>query len=356
VIEEARTNGAGSRGVEPLTAGAVARAVGGELRGDPEIVVSGVAPLDRAGPAEISFFASGKYTALAAASRAGVILVTPELADEACGAATRIIVASPHDAMLSLLPQLYPEPPVTPGVHPSAQLGQGVVLGARVAVGPNAVLGPGARIDDDALIGANVTVGAGVQIGSGSRVYPNATLYPGTVLGKRVFIHSGVRVGSDGYGYVFRDGAHQKIPHIGGCIVEDDVEVGANTTIDRGSIGDTVIGAGTKIDNLVQIGHNVRIGRLCLIMAQVGISGSTRIEDGAIVAGQAGVGGHLTIGKGARIGGQAGVFGDVPAGATWSGYPARPHREALRAQAALLKLPGMIRQIERLVDSADEPS
>jgi UDP-3-O-[3-hydroxymyristoyl] glucosamine N-acyltransferase len=148
---------------------------------------------------------------------------------------------------------------------------------------------------------------------------------------------------------VFRDGAHRKLPHVGRCVIEDDVEIGANTTVDRGSVDDTVVGAGTKIDNLVHVGHNVRIGRLCLVMAQVGIAGSARIEDGCVLAGQAGLGGHITVGAGARIGGQAGVFGDVPAGETWSGYPARPHREALRAQAAVFKLPSLLRALERLV-------
>jgi UDP-3-O-[3-hydroxymyristoyl] glucosamine N-acyltransferase len=168
-------------------------------------------------------------------------------------------------------------------------------------------------------------------------------------VGDRVRIHAGAVLGSDGFGYVFRGGAHEKIPHVGRCIVEGDVEIGANTTIDRGSIDDTVIGAGTRIDNLVHIAHNVRIGRLCLIMAQVGIAGSVHVEDGVVLAGQAGLAGHHTIGKGARIAAQAGVFGDVPAGETWSGYPARPHREALRAQAALFRLPSLIRGIERLL-------
>jgi UDP-3-O-[3-hydroxymyristoyl] glucosamine N-acyltransferase len=163
-----------------------------------------------------------------------------------------------------------------------------------------------------------------------------------------VIVHAGARLGSDGFGYVYAHGAHQKIPHVGRCIVEDDVEIGANTTVDRGSIDNTVIGAGTKIDNLVQIAHNVRVGRLCLIMAQVGIAGSCEIGDGCILAGQVGISGHHSIGAGARLAAQAGVFGDVPAGETWSGYPARPHREALRAQAALFKLPGMLRTLEKL--------
>ena len=151
-----------------------------------------------------------------------------------------------------------------------------------------------------------------------------------------------------------KGGEHLKIPHVGRCIIERDVEIGANTTIDRGSIDDTVVGAGTKVDNLVQIAHNVRIGRACLIMAQVGIAGSVRVEDGAMLLGQVGVSGHHTVGKGARLAAQAGVFGDIPAGETWSGYPARPHRESLRAQAALFKLPGLLRRIERLLDKFDK--
>jgi UDP-3-O-[3-hydroxymyristoyl] glucosamine N-acyltransferase len=164
-----------------------------------------------------------------------------------------------------------------------------------------------------------------------------------------VIVHSGARLGSDGFGYVQKGGQHVKIPHVGRCLIGDDVEIGANTTIDRGSIDDTRIGAGTKIDNLVQVGHNVHVGRLCLIMAQVGLAGSAHVEDGCVLAGQAGVGGHVTIGAGARIAGQAGVFGDVPSGETWSGYPARPHRESLRASAAVLKLPTLLRRLERLL-------
>jgi UDP-3-O-[3-hydroxymyristoyl] glucosamine N-acyltransferase len=195
-----------------------------------------------------------------------------------------------------------------------------------------------------------VVIGAGVSVGAHCHLFPGVTLYPGSTLANRVIAHAGVRIGGDGYGYVFSDGAHQKIPHVGRCLIHDDVEIGANTTIDRGSIDDTVIGAGTKIDNLVQIGHNCAIGKLCLIMSQVGLAGSTRIGDGVILGGQVGVRGHLEIGDGAKIGGQAGVFGDVPAGETWSGYPARPHRESLRASAALFKLAGMIKRLERLLE------
>jgi UDP-3-O-[3-hydroxymyristoyl] glucosamine N-acyltransferase len=218
-----------------------------------------------------------------------------------------------------------------------------------VSIGPYVVIGDGATIGARSRLDAHAVVGAGVSIGEECRLYPGVTLYSGTQLDARVRVHAGARLGSDGFGYVFREGQHAKIPHVGRCIVERDVEIGANSTIDRGSIDDTVIGAGTKIDNLVHVAHNVRIGKLCLLMAQVGIAGSVRVEDGVILAGQAGIAGHVTIGRGARIAAQGGVFGSVPAGETWSGYPARPHREALRAQAAMFKLPSLIRALERLL-------
>ena len=192
-----------------------------------------------------------------------------------------------------------------------------------------------------------------MRVGDDCHLYPARDAVRGTRLGRRVRVHAGARLGSDGFGYVYRDGAHVKIPHVGRCIVEDDVEIGANTTIDRGSIDDTVIGAGTKIDNLVQIAHNVRIGRLCLIMAQVGIAGSARVEDGCILAGQ--VGRRRASSRSGRARGsrrRRACSATIPAGETWSGYPARPHREALRAQAAMFKLPSLIRALERLVDGA----
>lgn len=334
-----------------VTAGEIAEAVGGRVLGDAAAVAHAVAPLDRAGPGEVSFLAAARYAPLFAATRAGIVLVAPELEGVAGPAQTvRIVVARPHEAMLKVLPRLYRPPAREPGVHPTAILGRGVQLGADVTVGPYAILGDGTVLGDRAWVDAHVVVGAECAVGEDSHVFPHATLYPRSRLGKRVAIHSGVRIGSDGFGYVFGNGQHQKIPHVGGCVIEDDVEIGANTTIDRGSIGDTVIGAGTKIDNLVQVGHNCRIGRLCLLMSQVGISGSTRVEDGVIIAGQAGLAGHITIGAGARIAARGGVFGDVPAGETWSGYPARPHREALRAQAAMFKLPAIIRRLERLAE------
>jgi len=342
-------NVAGGQEETSLTAGDVARLVGGRLEGDATRVVRAVAPLDRASSEDVTFLAAARYAPLLERSSPGLVLVTAELESAAAGAAARVVVEKPHEALLALLPLLYRPAPRVPGIHPTAVIGRGARIGDDVTIDAYAVIGDRATVGARAWIGSHCALGAATMVGEDSRLHPHVTLYEGAVVGRRVALHSGVRIASDGFGYVYRDNRHEKIPHVGRCVIEDDVEIGANTTLDRGSVDDTVVGAGTKIDNLVHIGHNVRIGRLCLLMAQVGISGSAHIEDGCILAGQAGIGGHLTIGKGARIGGQAGVFGDVPAGQTWSGYPARPHREALRAQAALFKLPSLLRGLERLL-------
>ncbi|MFL5633532.1 MAG: UDP-3-O-(3-hydroxymyristoyl)glucosamine N-acyltransferase [Gemmatimonadaceae bacterium] len=336
-------------GVSTITAEAIAGLVGGELVGDGTIAISGVAPLDRADSTHLSILSSGKYAPMMASTRAGVVLVDPNLRDSPGAASARIIVAQPVEKLLSLLPRLYPQQLPPAGVAPTARIGKGAIIGQRVSIGDYAVIGAAAVIGDEAIVGSHCVVGEGVTIGAAARLWPGVTIYSGAIIGARGSIHSGARIGCDGFGYVFRDGAHQKIPHVGRCIIGDDVEIGANSTIDRGSIDDTVIGNGTKIDNLVHVAHNVRIGEKCLLMAQVGVAGSVTIGDGAILAGQAGVSGHLSIGAGARLAAQAGVFGDIPAGETWSGYPARPHRESLRASAALFKLAGMMRRLEKLL-------
>ena len=339
----------GGEGGSVLTASAIAQLTGGRLEGAPDTEISSVASLDRARAGQLSFCASSKYAPLLAETAASVVLVSPEVARSATKAAARVIVDKPHDSMLALLPRLYVLPQRMPGVHPTAVLGRGVELGADVAIGPLVVIGAGAHLGDRVTLDPGVTIGAGVRIGDDSHCYSGVRIYANSQIGKRVILHGNVVVGSDGFGYVWKNNRHEKIPHVGRCIIDDDVEIGAGTTIDRGSIDDTVIGAGSKIDNLVMIAHNVRIGRLCMIAAQAGIAGSMRIEDGVIIGGQAGFHGHRTIGKGARIAAQSGVFGDVPAGETWSGYPARPHRESLRAQAALFRLTEMVKGIERLL-------
>ena len=336
---------------EGLRADEIAAAVSGVLHGTPDLRLTGIAPLDRAGPSDLTFLASARYAKQLEQCRAGAVLITADLLETPGPVGVRIVVPKPHEAMLPLLARFY-RMPARPfvGVHPSAVIGAGAVVDPDVCVEPYAVIGAGARIGAGTWIGAHTVIGDGVEVGRDCRLYPQVTLYSGTRLGDRVAVHSGSRVGSDGFGYVYQDGAHQKIPHVGACIIGNDVEIGANTTIDRGSIDQTVVGDGTKIDNLVHIAHNVRIGRLCLLAAQVGIAGSVRVEDGVMMGGQVGVSGHHTIGARAILTAQAGVFSDIPAGETWGGYPARPQRQMLRGHAALAKLPDLLRRIERLLD------
>jgi len=339
----------------PFTAADAAALVGGELVGDGATPLAGVAPLDRAGPADLSFLASGKYLALFQASRAGVVLCRAEHREARSGPATRIVVPDPYHALLQLVGRFYPAPPRAVGIHATAVVEPGAGLGADVALGPYAVVGAGARLGDRVTVMAGSIVGAGVEVGDDSTIHPSVVLYPGAQIGKRVILHSGVRIAVDGFGYVRGPEGHVRIPHFGRCIIGDDVEIGANSTVDRGSLDDTVIGPGTKMDNLVQVGHNCRIGARCLLMSQVGVAGSTRVEDDVILAGQVGLGGHFTVGKGARIGAQSGVMADVPAGASYFGYPARPVREAMRGVAALARLTKIVGQLEELVER-DRPA
>ena len=332
-----------------FTAAEAAPLLGGELVGDGAVRIEGVAPLDRAGSGDLSFLVNKKYLEAFQASRAGAVLCTEEHRSAQPGPATRIIVKDPQRAMLGAVKALFPEPPRPSGVDPTARIGKGAVLGSDVYLGPHVVVGAETRIGDRAVLMAHVVVGNRTEIGADCTLYPHVVLYDRAVLGERVILHAGARIGCDGFGYVPGKQGHEKIPHAGGCQIGDDVEIGANTTIDRGSVDDTVIGAGTKIDNLVQIGHNCRIGRRCLIMAQVGLAGSTRIEDDVILAGQVGVGGHLTIGSKARVGAQSGVTASLEPGVTVSGYPARSHREALRRDASLSRLAEIVDELEELV-------
>jgi UDP-3-O-[3-hydroxymyristoyl] glucosamine N-acyltransferase len=217
-----------------------------------------------------------------------------------------------------------------------------------VAIGPYVVLGDGCTVGARARIAAHCVIGERCTLGDDVVLHPHVALYAGVRVGDRSILHAGVRVGVDGFGYAFVDGTHRKVPQIGRCVIGADVEIGANTTIDRGSVGATEIGDDVKIDNLVHIAHNVRVGAHSIIVAQVGIAGSTTVGRGVTLAGQAGIPGHVTIGDGATVAAQAGVFGDVPAGAVYSGYPARPHKESLRASAAVARVPGLVRRIRAL--------
>ena len=342
-----------SAGTRPLSASEIAALTGGRLVGPGTTTVAGIAPLERAGPGDLSFLAAPRYVPYLERTSASVVLVAPALEQSQGGPETRIVVADPYAALLVVLPVLYPQAVWEAGVHPSAVVGRGVTWQEPVEIGPNAVLGHGVQLGRNVRIGARCVLGDGVAVGDDSQLYPGVTLYAGTALGKRVIVHSGAVLGSDGFGYLPGKGgeAHRKIPHVGRCLIGDDIEIGANTCIDRGSVDDTVIGSGTKIDNLVHIAHNVRIGARCLIMAQVGISGSCQVEDDVIIAGQAGLSDHVTLRRGARLLVQSGTFADIPAGTTYFGTPARTHREFLRGQVALYRLAKIVGELEDLVQS-----
>lgn len=331
-----------------MRASEIAGIVGGVLEGDSDPTLTGIAPLDQARGDELSFLAHPRYATYLATSAAGAILVTRALESRVPAGVPRIVVDDVHRALAVLLPRFYPEPPRAPGIHATAIIEEGVQLGRDAEVGPYVVVGAGAVVGERVRIGAHAVIGAGCRIGDDVVIHPHVTLYPGVEVGARSILHSGVRVGVDGFGYVWDGSRHVKVPQVGRCRIGEDVEIGANTTIDRGSVGATVIEDNVKIDNLVHIAHNVRVGTSSIIVAQVGIAGSTRIGRNVTLAGQAGIPGHLHIGDGATIAAQAGVFGDVPAGEVYSGYPARPHRESLRAQAALARLPKLMERVQRL--------
>ena len=334
-----------------LTTGQIAELVGGHLLGSDDIEIAGVASLDRAAPGDLSFLATAKYIPYFERTNAGAVLVTPELQGLTTGPATRIVVPDTHRSLVTVLRELHPQQSIVWGVAPSARIGRGARWCGRVSIGPGAVLGDDVQLGEDCQVAPAALIETGATLGHRCRVGPHAVVCTGARLGNDVVLKSGSRVGTPGYAYAELQGGHVHIPHVGGCYLGDEVEVGANTTIDRGSLGDTEIGAGTKIDNLVQIAHNVRIGKRCLIMAQVGLAGSTVIEDDVMLAGQAGLAGHLTVGRGARVAAQAGVIGDVPAGTTVSGYPARSHREVLRQTAALRRLSHIATTLERMVET-----
>lgn len=340
----------------PATLGELATLVGGRLVGSGGDPIRGVAPLGSAGPDQIAPLAAPQYRPEVPASRAGALLVSEALERGLDDARPRIVVVDAHAALIPLLGRLHGEPPPRPGVHPTAQLGRGVGLGSDVEVGPYAVVEEGVVIGDGARIGAHSVLGAGCRIGAGSRLHPQVTVYPGAVIGDRVILHSGVRVGSDGFGYASAASGHAKIPQVGGCIVEDDVEIGANSCVDRGSIGDTVIGRGSKLDNLVHVAHNVRIGPHCVLTALVGIAGSTTVGAGVAFGGQSGAIGHLTIGDGARIAAKSAIYQDVPAGATVMGIPAAEAGAMKRAFALFPRLPELFKRLRALEESEREAS
>jgi UDP-3-O-[3-hydroxymyristoyl] glucosamine N-acyltransferase len=324
----------------------LARLVGGVLEGAAGVRVGRLQSLDRAEPGDLAFVATPRQTPEAGQSAASAFVVGPDVTLPPDRPVIR--VPQPLLAVVTLLRLFHPPSPPVPGIDPSARVAPTARVAAEASVQAFAVVGADAVVEAGAVIGPHAHVGDRCRVGEGSVLHPHVVLREDVVLGQRVIVHSGAVLGADGFGYVFDGGAHRKIPQVGRVIVEDDVEIGANSAIDRATLGETVIGRGTKIDNLVQVGHNTVVGGDAILVAQVGISGSSRIGRGVVVGGQVGIADHVTIGDGARIGAQAGVAGNVPAGATVLGSPAIEAGAARRAMVAFPRLPELLRTVRRL--------
>ena len=331
-----------------ISARALAEQLGGTIEGNGDVEVTGVASIAQASATDVIFAESPESCALAFASVAGVILVSSGAPPST---RTLIRVQSCREAFAAAMTIFHPPRQYAAGIDPSARIGVGVRLGEGVHIGPNVVLGEGVQVGDRTVILANCVIAEGVSLGEDCLLHPSITLYSKVEVGRRVIMHAGCVIGSDGFGYVRKASGIAKIPQIGGVVIEDDVELGANVTIDRATMNCTVIGSGSKIDNQVQIAHNVQIGRNCLIAGMTGIGGSARLGDGVTLAGGVSVVDHVEIGANARVGAVSLVTKNVPPGQTVWGIPARRGMDAKREQAALRWLPGVLKML-RLRDIA----
>ena len=331
------------------TAARIAEQLEGEIIGDGTIALTGFSSADLAGPGDLTFAEKDTHFAAADASAASAILVSGPFSST-----SKVIIRVPNArvAAARVLPLFFPPEEYPPGIHPSADIAPTAQVDVSAYVGPACVIGPGVTIGArSALLGGN-HIGRDCQVGDDVRLFPNVVLYERTRIGHRVAIHAGTVIGSDGYGYVFDQGRHRKVLQVGNVIIEDDVEIGANSAIDRAALGSTVIGAGTKIDNLVHIAHNVVFGQHCLIMGQCGFAGSTQFGDYCVIASQSGVAGHLTIGHRVTVGGKSGVTRDLADGQTVLGFPAVPDKQAKRQWIGVQQLPELIvrmRELEKQV-------
>jgi UDP-3-O-[3-hydroxymyristoyl] glucosamine N-acyltransferase len=316
------------------------------LEGDGEIDIVRVGGIQHAGPGDLTFLANPKYETALAQTRASAVLLRHDAPRAPCA---MLRTGDPYLAFARAVGLFAPPSRPAAGVHPTAAVAADARIGRDVSIGPLVAVGEGATIGDRTVVFPNVTIGPGVTIGTDCVIHSNVALRERVVIGNRVILQNGVVVGSDGYGFVRRgDGSHEKIPQVAAVVIEDDVELGANTTVDRPAVGETRIRSGTKIDNLVQIAHGVTVGRNVLMAAQVGIAGSTDIEDDVIFGGQVGVGGHLKIGRGAVAVGQSGVTNSLEPGAMVAGYPAIDSREWRKASVVFKRLPELKRRIEEL--------
>ena len=332
----------------------VADLLGGELIGTEDPFITGAAGIDHAGPGDLTFLARKEFGGALAASAAGAVIVGK--GQDVDRPAIR--VSDPYGAFALFLQRFQPERDrvFPPGVHTTAVIDPSAKVAEAAAIGPYCVIGPGTIVGIDSRLGAHVILGSDVTVGRDCLLYPRTTVRERCLLGDRVVLHTGVVIGSDGFGYLSDRDEVRKIPQIGLVEVQDDVEIGAGSCVDRATTGRTVIGAGSKIDNLVQIGHNVSIGKMCALSAQTGIAGSCTLDDGVITGGQVGIGDHLKIGAGVKIGGQSGIIKDTPAGRNMFGYPALESAESFRMFAALRKLPELLRRVSRLEKDSGEPA
>jgi len=337
--------------VVSYTLGEIASRVGGTVRGDAGLRVAGIKPLDEAGPDDLSFMAHPRYRRAATASRAAALIACEP---EALPGRHLILVENPYAALASAMGLFFaPEQPAT-GISPLAVIGEGAALGEGVSIGPLSVVGRRCVLAERACLKPGVVLGDEVRVGPGSVLHPGVVVYARSVLGARVTVHAGSVLGSDGFGYTEAGGAHAKIPQVGNVVIEDDVEIGACVTIDRATFGSTVVGRGSKIDNLVQVAHNVVIGEGSILVAQSGIAGSTRLGRSVILAGQSGAAGHLVLGERSIVGAKSAVLKDLAPGSFVLGHPAVDHRTWKRAQAALERLPDLLHRVARLEKTLQE--
>jgi UDP-3-O-[3-hydroxymyristoyl] glucosamine N-acyltransferase len=328
-----------------FTAAQIAGELKGEIIGDGSIPLTGVAPAEHARAGDLTYAENAAYFAAAERSQAAAILVPEPFAPST---KVLILVANARVALARVLPVFFPPEEHAPGVHPTAVIADSARVDPSAHIGPGCVIGPRVTLADRCVLMGNNHVRADCHLGESCCLFPNVVLYRNTQIGRRVTIHAGTVIGSDGYGYVLDQGRHRKVLQSGNVTIGDDVEIGANTAIDRGTLGPTVIGEGTKIDNLVHIAHNVVIGRHCLIMGQVGFAGSTRLGDYVVIASQSGIADHLKLGNQAVVGAKSGVMRDVPDGTRVLGIPAAPDRQAKRQIIALQRLPDLVHRTREL--------
>ncbi|MGA1708555.1 MAG: UDP-3-O-(3-hydroxymyristoyl)glucosamine N-acyltransferase [Phycisphaerales bacterium] len=332
-----------------LTAAALAEIVGGELEGAADVAIRGLESVDRAREGDLTFIADSDWASEWPKSAASAALVSRSVTLPDGGPSRAVIRVDDADAaMITILERFAPEPESPPiGVHPSAVVDPSAIIDPTAAIGPQCCVGAGCRVGARSILVAGVRLYRDAIIGEDSVLHASVTVRERCVIGRRVTLHCGVAVGTDGFGYRPSPTGLIKVPHLGNVVIGDDVEIGANTCIDRGKFGSTVIGAGTKIDNLCQIAHNCRIGRSCALSGLVGLAGSVTIGDGTLIGGGTGVADHLTIGRGVTIAAKSGVMNDIPDGETWAGYPAQERTQAMREAIAVRKLPDLVKKLKQ---------